>query len=134
MDTQSLILALGEASHAGRTFNVMPVAGEEPVLQIVVSGAEETPVYLTITDTQILCLVYLFEEREIRSGQLADLHENMLRLSVPMPLSSLGKVDQHYVVYGALTPTSSEAEVMQELVTLADNAIDLLQTFEDFLD
>ncbi|MGP4844563.1 YjfI family protein [Marinobacter sp. 1Y8] len=134
MDTQSLILSLGDATHAGRTFDVMPVAGNEPVLQIVVSGADETPVYLTITDTQILCLAYLFEEKEIRAGALPELHESMLRLSVPMPLSALGKVENHYVVYGALTPTSSETEVMQELVTLADNAIDLLQTFEDFLD
>ena len=57
----------------------------------------------------------------------------MLRISVPMPLSALGKVGEHYVVYGALSPTSSDTEVRQELVTLADNAIDLLQTFEDFL-
>lgn len=134
MDTQSLILTLGDATHAGRTFNVMPVSGEDPVLQIVVSGAEETPVYLTVTDTQILCLVYLFDENEIRSSALAELHESMLRISVPMPLSALGKVEDHYVVYGALSPTSSTHEVMQELVTLADNAIDLLQTFEDFLE
>ena len=58
MDTQSLTLALGDATHAGRTFDVMPVAGEEPVLQVTVSGAEETPVYITVTDTQILCLAY----------------------------------------------------------------------------
>ncbi|MCS5561478.1 MAG: DUF2170 family protein, partial [Marinobacter nauticus] len=59
VDTQSLTLALGDATHAGRTFDVMPIAGEEPVLQVIVSGAEETPVYITVTDTQILCLAYL---------------------------------------------------------------------------
>ncbi|SFL87757.1 YjfI family protein [Marinobacter zhejiangensis] len=134
MDTQSLILALGDATHAGRTFNVMPVAGDDPVLQIAVSGADETPVYLTVTESQILCLVYLFEESEIRTSALPELHESMLRISVPMPLSALGKVENHYVVYGSLSPTSSQTEVMQELVTLADNAIDLLQTFEDFLE
>ncbi|SDV99553.1 YjfI family protein [Marinobacter mobilis] len=134
MDTQSLILALGDATHAGRTFNVMPVAGDDPVLQIAVSGADETPVYLTVTESQILCLVYLFEESEIRASALPELHESMLRISVPMPLSALGKVENHYVVYGSLSPTSSQTEVMQELVTLADNAIDLLQTFEDFLE
>lgn len=134
MDNQSLILALGDATHAGRTFNVMPIAGDDPVLQIVVSGADETPVYLTVTESQILCLVYLFEESEIRPSALPELHESMLRISVPMPLSALGKVDNHYVVYGSLSPTSSQTEVMQELVTLADNAIDLLQTFEDFLE
>lgn len=134
MDNQSLILALGDATHAGRTFNVMPIAGDDPVLQIVVSGADETPVYLTVTESQILCLVYLFEESEIRPSALPELHESMLRISVPMPLSALGKVENHYVVYGSLSPTSSQTEVMQELVTLADNAIDLLQTFEDFLE
>jgi len=134
VDTQSLILALGDATHAGRTFNVMPVAGDDPVLQIAVSGADETPVYLTVTESQILCLVYLFEESEIRASALPELHESMLRISVPMPLSALGKVENHYVVYGSLSPTSSQTEVMQELVTLADNAIDLLQTFEDFLE
>lgn len=133
MDIQSLTLSLGDATHAGRRFDVMPVTGEEPVLQVVVSGAEETPVYLTVTETQVLCLVYLFDEKEITPSALPELHENLLRISVPMPLSALGKVGEHYVVYGALTPTSSLTDVMQELVTLADNAIDLLQTFEDYL-
>lgn len=133
MDIQSLTLSLGDSTHAGRRFDVMPVTGEEPVLQVVVSGAEEIPVYVTVTDTQVLCLVYLFDQREIRPEILAELHENMLRISVPMPLSALGKVGEHYVVYGALAPTSSDTEVRQELVTLADNAIDLLQTFEDYL-
>ncbi|WP_199452786.1 YjfI family protein [Marinobacter sp. bablab_jr008] len=133
MDTQSLTLALGDATHAGRTFDVMPIAGEEPVLQVIVSGAEETPVYITVTDTQILCLAYLFDEQELAPERLNELHENMLRISVPMPLSSLGKTGQHYVVYGALSPASGISEIMQELVTLAENAIDLLQTFEDYL-
>lgn len=133
MDTQSLTLSLSEAVYAGRQFDVMPVAGEEPVLQITVSGATETPVYLTVTETQILCLAYLFDEKEIQAARLPELHESMLRISVPMPLSALGKVGEHYVVYGALSPTSSESDIMQELVTLADNAIDLLETFEDFL-
>lgn len=133
MDTQSLTLALGDATHAGRTFDVLPVAGDEPVLQVTVSGAEETPVYVTVTDTQILCLAYLFDKQELNPDQLNDLHENMLRISVPMPLSALGKTGDHYVVYGALSPTSGTAEIMQELVTLAENAIDLLQTFEDYL-
>ena len=52
---------------------------------------------------------------------------------MPMPLSALGKTGDHYVVYGALSPTSGTTEIMQELVTLAENAIDLLQTFEDYL-
>ncbi|MBR9872197.1 MAG: YjfI family protein [Gammaproteobacteria bacterium] len=133
MDTQSLTLALGDATHAGRTFDVMPIAGEEPVLQVIVSGAEETPVYITVTDTQILCLAYLFDEQELAPERQNELHENMLRISVPMPLSSLGKTGQHYVVYGALSPASGTSEIMQELVTLAENAIDLLQTFEDYL-
>ncbi|MGC8120314.1 YjfI family protein [Marinobacter vinifirmus] len=133
MDTQSLTLALGDATHAGRTFDVMPIAGDEPVLQVIVSGAEETPVYITVTDTQILCLAYLFDEQELAPERLNELHENLLRISVPMPLSSLGKTGQHYVVYGALSPTSGISEIMQELVTLAENAIDLLQTFEDYL-
>lgn len=133
MDIQALTLALAEATHAGRRFDILPVAGQEPVLQIVVSGAEETPVYLTVTDTQILCLVYLFDEKELNPERLSDLHETMLRISVPMPLSALGKVGEHYVVYGALSPASSLADIEQELVTLADNAIDLLQTFEDYL-
>lgn len=133
MDTQSLTLALGDATHAGRTFDVMPVAGDEPVLQVVVSGAEETPVYVTVTDTQILCLAYLLDEQELNPERLNELHENMLRLSVPMPLSALGRAGDHYVVYGALSPTSGTTEIMQELVTLAENAIDLLQTFEDYL-
>lgn len=133
MDTQSLTLALGDATHAGRTFDVMPVAGDEPVLQVTVSGAEETPVYVTVTDTQILCLAYLFDVQELNPERLNELHDSMLRISVPMPLSALGKTGDHYVAYGSLSPNSGTAEIMQEMVTLAENAIDLLQTFEEYL-
>ncbi|MBD3895348.1 DUF2170 family protein [Halomonas sp. ML-15] len=133
MDTQDLTLHLSDTTHEGRHFHVMPIEGKEDVLQVTVSGAEEMPVYLTADEAQILCFTYLFDEGEVIPERLPTLLDNMLRLSVPMPLSALGKIEQHYVVHGALATSATYREIAQELTTLADNAIDLLEIFEDFL-
>lgn len=94
MDTQDLMLHLSDTTHEGRRFHVMPIEGKEAVLQVTVSGAEEVPVYLTFDETQILCFTYLFDESEVTPQRLPELLDSMLRLSVPLPLSALGKIDQ----------------------------------------
>ncbi|MGR2738708.1 YjfI family protein [Billgrantia sp. Q4P2] len=133
MDTQDLTLHLSDTTYEGRHFHVMPIEGKEDVLQVTVSGAEEVPVYLTFDETQILFFTYLFDESEVTPERLPELLDSMLRLSVPLPLSALGKIEQRYVVHGALATSATYREIAQELTTLADNAIDLLEIFEEFL-
>jgi uncharacterized protein YjfI (DUF2170 family) len=130
---QELTCVLGETNFEGHTFNCLPIKGSQQVLQVLVSEFDEVPIYMTITDTQILCIAYLCRTQEIRADKQAELHRSMLEMNVPMPLSAFAIVEGYYVVFGALTPSSSSKDICRELVMLAANAYDALEALEEFL-
>lgn len=130
---QELTCTLGEQTFEGYSFNCLPIKGEHEVLQVLVSEWEDMPIYVTVTDTQILCISYLCRKDEIQPDKLADLNELLLELNVSVPLSSFSIVDDYYVIFGALATTSSDADICKELVTLAPNAYDALEAIEAYL-
>ncbi len=130
---QELTYMLGEASFEGHSFNCLPIKGEHEVLQVLVSEWEDMPVYMTVTDTQILCITYLCRKEEIREDQISSLNELLLELNVSVPLSSFSIVDEYYVIFGALATSSSNEDICKELVTLAPNAYDALEAIETYL-
>lgn len=130
---QELTYMLGEASFEGHSFNCLPIKGEHEVLQVLVSEWEDMPIYMTVTDTQILCITYLCRKEEIREDQVSSLNELLLELNVSVPLSSFSIVDDYYVIFGALATSSSNEDICKELVTLAPNAYDALEAIETYL-
>ena len=130
---QELTYMLGEANFEGHSFNCLPIKGEHEVLQVLVSDWEDLPVYMTVTDTQILCITYLCRKEEIQEDQIASLNALLLELNVSVPLSSFSIVDDYYVIFGALATSSSDADICKELVTLAPNAYDALEAIETYL-
>lgn len=130
---QELTCTLGDTNFEGHTFNCLPIKGSQQVLQVLVSEFDEVPIYMTITDTQILCIAYLCRAQEIRADKQAELHRSMLEMNVPMPLSAFAIVEGYYVVFGALTPSSSSQDICRELIMLAANAYDALEALEEFL-
>lgn len=130
---QELTYVLGEANFEGHSFNCLPIKGEHEVLQVLVSGWEDMPIYMTVTDTQILCITYLCRKEEIRQDELAKLNELLLELNVSVPLSSFSIVDDYYVIFGALATSSSNEDICKELTTLAPNAYDALEAIETYL-
>ena len=130
---QELTLKLADASYEGRRFNCLPIPGSQPVLQIEVSGQEEFPIYITLTDTQMLCIAYLFHEDEVIAGRHAELNERCLQLNVPIPLSAWAKIEHQYALFGALSTHSLFGNVLREIVALSDNAIAALEAVEDLL-
>ncbi|MCG8312797.1 MAG: YjfI family protein [Pseudomonadales bacterium] len=130
---QELTCTLGEKTFEGYSFNCLPIKGEHEVLQVLVSEWEDMPIYVTVTDTQILCISYLCRKDEIQPDKMADLNELLLELNVSVPLSSFSLVDDYYVIFGALATTSSDADICKELVTLAPNAYDALEAIETYL-
>lgn len=130
---QELTCMLGEATFEGHSFNCLPIKGEHEVLQVLVSEWEDLPVYMTVTDTQILCITYLCRKEEIKEDQVAGLNELLLELNVSVPLSSFSIVDDYYVIFGALATSSSHEDICKELVTLAPNAYDALEAIETYL-
>jgi len=130
---QELTCTLGEINFEGHTFNCLPIKGSQQVLQVLVSELDEMPIYVTVTDTQMLCITYLCHKQEVRDDKRAELNNAMLEMNVAMPLSSFAIVEDYYVVFGALATTSSTHDICKELVTLAANAYDALEAIEEFL-
>lgn len=130
---QDLSKQLSEYQYKGHQFNCLPMPGELEVLRVEVSALEEMPIFVTVTETQVLCISYLFNKQEIYIEKQAELNQYMLELNVPMPLSAFALIDDYYAVFGALSCRSTLDSICDELVTLANNSIDSLQALEEFI-
>ena len=124
---------LSECEFKGYEFNCLPIKGEQDVLRVEVSGLEEIPIFMTVTENQILCISYLFTQKEIYSDKMAELNQYMLELNVPMPLSAFALIDDYYSIFGSLARGSKFESIAEELVALARNSIDTLQALEEFI-
>ncbi|GLP95674.1 YjfI family protein [Paraferrimonas sedimenticola] len=124
---------LGDNSHTGFKFDCLPIAGEVEVLQVSLAGREELPVFVSVTDDQILCISYLWDEQEVDLSRRTEMLETMLELNIPMPLSSFAKVDNKYVVFGALSVSSSMEDVEHELALLSDNCLEVIDEMAQYL-
>ncbi len=120
-------------SREGFDFEHQIIPGEEEVLQISLTGREEIPVYLTLTDTQILCISYLWSENEIIPDSKSEMIEMMLDMNIPMPLSSFARIGDQYAVFGALSTNSSIEDIAHEIVTLSDNSLEAIDVMSEFL-
>ena len=130
---QELTYMLGDTNFEGHTFNCLPIQGEQDVLQVLVSELDALPIYMTVTDNQILCITYLCRKDEIKDESLNELNQLLLELNVAVPLSAFSIVDDYYVIFGALATSSSNEDICKELITLAANSYDALEAIETYL-
>lgn len=134
MNIQDLAIRLSDVkSVEGFSFDCQPIPGEVEVLQVTVSDYDELPSYVSITDTQLLCITYLFTEDEVKPEMKAELMEEMLELNIPIPLSAFAKIGDRYVIFGAMSVSSTIDEITHELVTLSENAVEAITALEEFL-
>jgi len=124
---------LGDRSRTGLQFDCYPIAGEVEVLQVNVVGREEIPVFVSVTENQVLCISYLWGEDEVKTERRTEMLETMLEFNIPMPLSSFAKIDNKFVIYGALSVKSSMEDIEQELCVLSDNCLEVIDEMIDFL-
>ncbi len=120
-------------NEAGPSFDIESIPGEIPTYSVVVDGREELPIYISSTDDEILCICHIFDEDELKQENIAEMHEAMLTMNVPMPLSSFGKIETKYTVFGALSAKSNIDELAHELSILSDNSIDAIEALSDYL-
>ena len=136
MDVKTIASALEKLSvddREGYDFDYQIIPGEEEVLQISLKGREEIPVYLTLTDTQILCITYLWSESEVKPELRNEMIALMLDMNIPMPLSSFSRIGDQYAVFGALSLNSKMEDIAHEIVTLSDNTLDAIEVMSDYL-
>lgn len=122
----------GKMISDGIGFTVEEIDGAD-VLRIEVEDREELPIFLSISEEQILCISYLFKKEEIKDGKIAEINDTMLSANINMPLSSFAKIDNQYVIYGALSINACLPEVIQEIETLSSNSIDAIEAVRDYL-
>lgn len=134
MNIQDLALRLTDLqSFEGYQFDCQPIPGEVEVLQVTVGDFEELPSYISITDTQVLCVTYLFTEQEVRSDAVSSMMAAMLELNILMPLSAFAKIGTRYVIFGALSVNSGIEDICHELITLSENALEAITVLEEYL-
>lgn len=124
---------LADNSETGMVFDCQPIAGEVDVLQITVIDREELPIFVSVTDDQILCITYLWGSEEVKKDKLYEMHESMLEMSIPMPLSSFSKIGDKYVIFGALSIGSTFNDIEHELAVLSNNAIEIIDDMNEYL-
>lgn len=117
---------------SGMKFNAEIV--DQEVLQIVVDDREEFPVFVTIDNSQILCVSNLWNKSEIREGAENELNKILLELSLPVPLSAFAITrGGQYSIYGSMSPTSIIDNVILEVETLSDNTLSAIEEFSEYL-
>lgn len=105
----------------------------EDTVEVVVQDREEFPILVSSDDEQILCVVYLWDESQVKSDGRTDMLAALLEMNVPLPLSSFGKIGDRYVLFGALAANSSVEDVIIELETLSDNTLEAIEAIAPFL-
>lgn len=119
----------------GVTCNLLPASEPDsvPVMRITIEGQEELPVFVTASPAQVLCICYLWTEDEVRSERRAEMLESMMDLNIAIPLSNFGRIGRHYVIFGSLAHDASAESVACDVAMVADNALEALNVFTEFL-
>lgn len=125
--------SLADNSETGMNFDCQPISGEVDVLQVTILGREELPIFVSVTDDQILCISYLWGVEEVKPNSIAAMHESMLEMNIPMPLSSFSKIGDKYVIFGALSINSNFSDIEHELAVLNNNALEVIDDMGDYL-
>ena len=125
--------ALADDSETGMNFDCQPISGEVDVLQITVLGREELPIFISVTEDQIICITYLWGADEVKPECINEMHVSMLEMNIPMPLSSFSKIGDKYVNFGALSINSTFKDIEHELAVLSNNSIEVIDDMSDYL-
>jgi uncharacterized protein YjfI (DUF2170 family) len=121
------------AAMGGQSVHLQPIPGDVPVVQITIDGRQELPIFLTSSQAQILCMCYLWSDDEVKPERRTELLECLLDLNPSVPLSSFGRVDRRYVLFGALAADARVEDIAKDVAVLSDNALDALDALSEFL-
>ena len=123
---RSLKTALDAASREGEALAARVVEGADPVLLVTMREAGDLEVFVSVSDQQIAASVLLWPVDE-----QADRHafnEFLLKAQKLVPLSNFGITTvagrDFYELFGELATTSTIGDILIELRTLADNALE----------
>lgn len=128
------IEACGEA-RAG-AIAVELIEGAEPGLHLIMHEHGDLPLFMAVAGQQIVVEALLWPVSQVRDP--ARFNEDVLRTHRLFPLSTLGidvlaDGEAVYIMFGALSASSSLADVLYEVETLAGNVIRATEAYEGHL-
>ena len=112
------------------------VDGTEPCLEIVMTEFGDLPIYMTVSGEQIIADAVLWPLSVVKDPQA--LNDEVLRTHKLFPLSTIS-LDRfpdgtdYYTIFGALSSASLLSSIIQEIETLAANAIKATEAYGDHL-
>lgn len=111
------------------------IEGAEPGLYLTMHDYGDLPLFMAVVGRQIVVEALLWPVSQVRDP--ARFNEALLRTHKLFPLSTLGietlDGDPVYIMFGALSASSSLADVLFEVETLADNVIRATEAYETHL-
>lgn len=124
-------LAASEGARNG-TMAVELIDGAEPGLYLTMHDYGDLPLFAAVVGRQIVIEAMLWPVSQVRDA--ARFNEEVLRTHKLFPLSTLGieTIDGEavYIMFGALSASSSLVDVLFEIETLADNVIRATEAYE----
>lgn len=111
------------------------IEGAEPSLYLTMHEYGDLPLFMAVIGRQIVVEALLWPVSQVRDA--ARFNEALLRTHKLFPLSTLGietlDGESVYIMFGALSASSSLADVLFEIETLADNVIRATEAYESHL-
>jgi uncharacterized protein len=114
------------------TIDLELIDGAEPGFYLIMHDYGDLPLFMAVVGQQIVVEALLWPLAQVRD--VAHFNDEALRTHKLFPLSTLGieTIDGEsvYIMFGALSSTSSLADVLFEIETLADNVIRATEAYE----
>lgn len=105
----------------------------EDALEVVVEDRLEFPILVWFDGEQLLAVTYLWDESQVRPDSRTEMLAALLELNVSLQLSSFGKIRDRYVLFGALSATSTLDHITTELEVLSDNTLEAIEIIAPYL-
>jgi uncharacterized protein len=135
--TEGLFEALSAAEmfSSGRA-KLELIDGVQPSLHVVMCDYGDLPIFLTVSGEQVVVEAMLWSVKEVTD--VAKFNDAVLRTHKYFPLSTIsldrvGDEGDYYHMFGALSASSSLANVVQEIETLASNVIQATEAYGEYL-
>jgi uncharacterized protein YjfI (DUF2170 family) len=78
-----------------------------------------------------LAVTQLFKVSDVKPEKIAALNVEMLQMSPAVPLSSIGLQGDMYILFGAMSLSTSVENIVHELEVQAENTIEVLEEIQE---
>lgn len=124
---------IGSALLQSATVNIT-IQKENDALVLTLADYGDLPLNLLLTSRQIIIETLICPLRDIKRQDVFNAY--LLRHQKLLPLTSVGISalgnEEYYVAFGALSLSSSLDDILLEIKTLAENALDLAELIDEF--